>query len=424
MVDGLGATDGLADGRHAAIGNELGLGSLDVLDAGLLELGVDVVLGNLNLELTGEGVQSQGLTGNVVGLLVQVADELLHGQTGSGQPGVERHAAGSEVGQEVLAKLLKDGLLVVGVHLVELQTLGESGDATVLLLGRQAGSLVLLDLDLDGVAHSVDAVEAKVGLDELVGELGGVADLDALDGDLDGVGLGLLALLDLVGPGDGLDVVNVRADQGLVELLRVAVATGDEHAALGGKVVGVLDGLEVDGDVVLGLDGATLDVLEGGTVVEKHLDLVVNLRLGDLRRGHLDLDSVEGRELGSRTQGELDGVGVVLVILGEVELLVVTVLGGDDVQLVEDGGLVGGDQVVGGLSEGSLGAKCGVDDRTGSLAGAEAREAVLLGGILVGLLNRGVDVGGRDGDRSGELGVLDVRSGDVQHVPPHTAQLI
>ena len=101
---------------------------------------------------------------------------------------------------------------------------------------------------------------------------GGVADLDALDGDLDGVGLGLLALLDLVGPGDGLDVVNVGADQGLVELGGVAVATGNEHAALGGEVVGVLDGLEVDGDVVLGLDGATLDVLEGGTVVEEHLD--------------------------------------------------------------------------------------------------------------------------------------------------------
>ena len=238
------------------------------------------------------------------------------------------------------------------------------------------------------------------------------------------MGLGLLAILDLVGPGNGLDVVNVGADQGLVELLGVAVATGDEHAALGGKVVSVLDGLEVDGDVVLGLDGATLDVLEGGTVAEEHLDLVVDLGLGDLRRGHLDLDGVEGGELSGGTQGELDGVGVVLVILGEVEVLVVTVLGGDDVQLVEDGGLVGSDQVVGGLSEGSLGAKCGVDDRTGSLTGAEAREAVLLGGVLVGLLDRGVDVGGRDGDRSGELGVLDVRSGDVQHVPPHTAQLI
>lgn len=111
------------------------------------------------------------------------------------------------------------------------------------------------------------------------------------------MGLGLLALLGLVGPGDGLDVVNVGADQSLVELGGVAVATGDEHTALGGKVVGVLDGLEVDGNVVLGLDSAALDILEGGTVVEEHLDLVVDLGLGDLRRGHLDLDSVEGGEL-------------------------------------------------------------------------------------------------------------------------------
>ena len=226
--------------------------------------------------------------------------------------------------------------------------------------------------------------------------------------------LGLLALLDLVGPGDGLDVVNVSADQGLVELGGVAVAAGDEHAALGGEVVGVLDGLEVDGHIVVSLDGAALDVLEGGTVVEEHLDLVVDLGLGDLRGRHLDLDGVEGGELGSRTQGELDGVGVVLVILSEVELLVVTALGGDDVQLVEDDGLVGGDQVVGGLSEGGLLAQHVIDDGTRSAAGAEAREAVLLGGVLVGLLDRGVDVGGRDGDRSGELGVLDVRSGDVQ----------
>lgn len=99
------------------------------------------------------------------------------------------------------------------------------------------------------------------------------------------MGLGLLALLDLVGPGDGLDVVNVSTDQGLVELLGVAVVTGDEHATLGGKVVGVLDGLEVDGHIVVSLDSATLNVLEGGTVVEEHLDLVVDLGLGDLRGG-------------------------------------------------------------------------------------------------------------------------------------------
>ena len=67
VVDGLGATDGLADSRHAAIGDELSLGSLDVLDASLLELGVDVVLGDLpDRRLAGVGVERQGLTGVVV----------------------------------------------------------------------------------------------------------------------------------------------------------------------------------------------------------------------------------------------------------------------------------------------------------------------------------------------------------------------
>ena len=34
---------------------------------------------SITRDVSGEGVESQGLTGNVVGLLVQVADELLHG---------------------------------------------------------------------------------------------------------------------------------------------------------------------------------------------------------------------------------------------------------------------------------------------------------------------------------------------------------
>ena len=155
-------------------------------------------------------------------------------------------------------------------------------------------------------------------------------------------------------------------------------------------------------------------------IAKQHVDLGVDLGLGDLRGRHLDLDGLIGGETGLGTQGELYLISVVLVILDEIDVLVVALLGGDDVELVEDGGLGGADQVVGGLGERGLGAEGGVDDRTRGLTGAEAREAVLLGGILVSLLDRGVDVGGRDGDRSGELGVLDVRSGDVQHVPPHT----
>ena len=76
-VDGLGTTDGVADGRHAALGNKGGLGSLDVLDAGALELLVDVLVGDLELELAGQGVESEGLASDVVSLLVQVGDERL-----------------------------------------------------------------------------------------------------------------------------------------------------------------------------------------------------------------------------------------------------------------------------------------------------------------------------------------------------------
>ena len=178
------------------------------------------------------------------------------------------------------------------------------------------------------------------------------------------------------------------------------------------------DVLDVDGHVVGALDGA-LDVLEGGVVAHEHVDLLVDLGLGDLRRGHLDLNSVVGGQRGGRTQGELDGVGVVGAVGAQVDLLVIALLDRDDVELVEDVALVGADQLVGGLREHGLLAQSGVDHGTRSLTGTEAREAVLLGGLLVGLLDYRVDVGSRNGDRSGELGVLHLRS-DVQRSSSRT----
>lgn len=154
-------------------------------------------------------------------------------------------------------------------------------------------------------------------------------------------------------------------------------------------------------------------------VTHEHVDLLVDLGLGDLRGGHLDLDGVVGGELSGRAQGELDGVGVVGAIGAQVDLLVIALLDGNDVQLVEDVALVGADQLVGGLREHGVLAQGGVDHGTRGLAGAEAGETILLGGSLVGLLDDGVDVGGRDGDRSGELGVLHVRS-DVQRSSSNT----
>ncbi len=106
-IDGLGTADGVADGGHAAVGEELCLGGLDVLDAGALELAVDVLIGDLDLELAGERVKGEGLTGDVVGLTVQVGDEVLGADAVGLQPAVEAHAAGGKALQEVLAELAR-----------------------------------------------------------------------------------------------------------------------------------------------------------------------------------------------------------------------------------------------------------------------------------------------------------------------------
>ena len=49
------------------------------------------------------------------------------------QPRVERKAARREAREEVLAELGEDGLLIVLIHLIELETLSELGNAAVLL---------------------------------------------------------------------------------------------------------------------------------------------------------------------------------------------------------------------------------------------------------------------------------------------------
>ena len=149
----------------------------------------------------------------------------------------------------------------------------------------------------------------------------------------------------------------------------------------------------------------------------------VDLCLGDLCRGHLDLDGVIRSQDDGGTEGELDGIGVVLTVAAQIDVLVVALLDGDNVELVENVGLVGADQLVGGLSENGLAAQHAVDDGTRGLAGAEARETVLLGSSLVGLLDGGINVGSGNGDRSGKLGVLHVRSRDVQRSSSNTIGL-
>ena len=127
--------------------------------------------------------------------------------------------------------------------------------------------------------------------------------LDGLDGELDG---SLLGALLLGSPGDGLGLVDLHAKQGLGDGGRKVVGGHGNHAALAGDALGALDVLDVDGDEVLALDAA-LDVLDGGVIAHEHVDLGVDLALGDLRRRHLDGDGVIAGELGGGTKGELDG---------------------------------------------------------------------------------------------------------------------
>ena len=206
---------------------------------------------------------------------------------------------------------------------------------------------------------------------------------------------------------------SAHAGDALVEGGGQAAGADHDHAALAGERLGVLDVLDVDRDVVALGDGA-VGVIEGGVVAEQHLDLGVDLALGDLRGGHLDLHRVVGGELAARAELELDGVDEVLVVGdGVLELPVLAGLHRDDVELVDDLRLGLADEVVGGLREHGAGAEHVVDDGTRGVTSAEAREAILFGSVAVGLLDGSVDVGGRDGDRRGELCVLHVRS-DVQ----------
>ena len=172
-VDGLGTTDGVADGRLRPSATKTTLEASTSSTPALLNSSSMSSSVTSSLSSAGQGVEGEGLASDVVSLMVQFGDECLGGQAVGGQPGVQGHAASGEVLQEVLTQLGEDGLLVVLVDLVELKTLGQLGDnAGTLLESGELGGLVGLDLELDGVAHGVDAVEAEGLLDELIGQLG------------------------------------------------------------------------------------------------------------------------------------------------------------------------------------------------------------------------------------------------------------
>ena len=74
-LDGLGTTDGLANGRHPSICGEDLHREIHVLDVGALELVSDVILGHVELKVAREGIEGQRLASTLVRLHAQVGEE-------------------------------------------------------------------------------------------------------------------------------------------------------------------------------------------------------------------------------------------------------------------------------------------------------------------------------------------------------------
>ena len=232
------------------------------------------------------------------------------------------------------------------------------------------------------------------------------------------MGKRLAVVLVAVGPLDVLGLALLHANDAGLELGGELLAVEEDGTVLAGEVRGALDILDghVD-DVALGDLTVILGVLVGSLVREELVDLPVDLGVGGLLGGHVDLGGVIALELDLRANVDLD-VDLVLGALNEQLGLLAEgeAADGGDVHLLEHGGLEVVQEVVGCLSEDALLAQHGVNDGTRGLAATEALEAVLLGDVLVGLLDSGIDVGSGDGDLGGQRVLLALRlgNGDVQ----------
>ena len=250
----------------------------------------------------------------------------------------------------------------------------------------------------------VERVELARDLREVVVGLGKLALLDGGDGDGDLGGLALVVAAEELRLEGGRLAGGERVE-GLVDALEQLARAELVRDAAGGVDLGVVDdGDEVEGHEVAGLGGA-VDRDERAEAAAEALEL-----LGDLLVA--DLDGVD-RELEAVVVGQLDlGAHVDLDREEQVagEVLLVRPL--DDVGL----GAAEGAQLVLGhrgavepvealvdrvLEHGGL-ADPLVDDGRRHLALAEARHVDLLGDVLVGVGDAGLQLLGRH--RDGELG--------------------
>ena len=326
-----------------------------------------------------------------------------------GEVHVEGHALALQLLEEVLdqagLRVLQHGLGDVALH-----ALGERVQAGVLLQARHHVGLLAGDGLGDARTQVLDAFEAHLLLGPLVVDLGNDLLLDDLDLDLE---VDLLGLAGQRGQHDGRigrhvqrersGLALLQAHQLLVELGReqvraqaVGTVLGRERRNLLALVVGGLHG-QVDIAVFLHLRGGG-SVLERVVVLAQGVDLLVDLGIGRAFGGQLDLDGLVAGDLdlGLHRDGEREGVG--LAGLDEVRLVEFRL--GDGVQVaIVDGERIGAvDHVVGDRRAHGFGAQGVVDDRARGLALAEPGEVVLVGEVLVGLLDAGIDVRGIDGN--------------------------
>ena len=282
--------------------------------------------------------------------------------------------------------------------------------ATAFRQARQHVGLLARDGLGDAGAQVLEALEAERVLGPLVGDLGQVLLLDDLDLHLE---------VDLVGlarqrrqhdgrigrhvEGERGGLALLEADELLVEFGREQVGAQAVGAVLRREgrdllalVVGGLHG-QVDVAVGLHLRGGR-GVLERVVVLAQGLDLLLDLGVGCALGGQLDGDGLVARELELRLHrdGERERVG--LAALDEVGLVELGLGDGEQAAVVDGEGVGAVHDVVGDRGQHGFLAERVVDDRARGLALAEPGEVVLVGEVLVGPLDAGIDILGIDGD--------------------------
>ena len=346
-----------------------------------LDLGVDVLLGCLDLLGVGHGLQGQADLDLLFGLRHEGSTELLHGLAHILQVVLEGqalllHTEGKVVDQLIHPHVVH-GLGDLRLHAAD--DLIHQGvlDRQVVLLVQ----LLLVGL-ADGLLELLQGVVLGAVLGQLVVQSGQLLVLDLVQLDLEDSGLaGQLIGLILLGEGD----VDVELLAGAVTHDLILEA-GDEAAAAQGQVVvlglaalkghPVGEALEVDVHDVAVFSGTLAGQLTGVALLHT-LELGVHSGLLNSMDGFLHGQTVVSAQLDFGLDGHLDGQDGALVIAGGLHGHLRTAHRLDAGLL--DGGLEGSrEQVVDGVVGEHIGAVHPLDQVTGGLALAEALDGVLL----------------------------------------------